>query len=112
MVREYRFRIADNIIQSYLSSSGAVLIEGPKWCQKTWTGIHHEEHFNGAGSSQASQFTKCKYQPSLLLAEKHLGLLTSMGCPELWDAVRFEVDQRGETGQFILTGLLFLLMEL
>ncbi len=24
--------------------------------------------------------------------------------PELWDAVRFEVDQRGKKGQFILTG--------
>ena len=24
--------------------------------------------------------------------------------PKIWDAVRFEVDHRGEDGQFILTG--------
>jgi len=107
MVREYRFRIADNIIQSYLSSSGAVLIEGPKWCGKTWTGIHHAKSIlmmQDPDQAEANLLT-ASIKPSLLLAGETPRLIDEWQvAPELWDAVRFEVDQRGETGQFILTG--------
>ena len=34
---EYRNRIADKLLSDKLSSKGAVLIEGPKWCGKTTT---------------------------------------------------------------------------
>jgi hypothetical protein len=37
MGRKYLNRIADGVLSSALESSGAVLIEGPKWCGKTWT---------------------------------------------------------------------------
>ncbi|MBO4402135.1 MAG: hypothetical protein J5792_00410, partial [Bacteroidales bacterium] len=33
----YRKRIADDILRSLLASSGAVLIQGPKWCGKITT---------------------------------------------------------------------------
>ncbi len=107
MAREYRFRIADNIIQSYLSSSGAVLIEGPKWCGKTWTGIHHAKSIlmmQDPDQAEANLLT-ASIKPSLLLAGETPRLIDEWQvAPELWDAVRFEVDQRGQTGQFILTG--------
>lgn len=32
---EYKKRIIDNILDEKLSSSGAILIQGPKWCGKT-----------------------------------------------------------------------------
>ena len=34
---EYLKRIADRILQDNLEASGAVLVEGPKWCGKTTT---------------------------------------------------------------------------
>lgn len=43
--------------------------------------------------------------PSLLLAGATPRLIDEWQiAPKLWDAVRFEVDHRGEEGQFILTG--------
>jgi len=34
---KYLSRIADNVLGAELEASGAVLIEGPKWCGKTRT---------------------------------------------------------------------------
>ena len=36
-MRNYRKRIADDILKRKLEGKGAVLIEGPKWCGKTTT---------------------------------------------------------------------------
>ncbi len=38
MRAEYKKRVVDEILDFYLESMGAVLIEGPKWCGKTRTG--------------------------------------------------------------------------
>ena len=35
--RAYRARIADEMLRRKLESSGAVLVEGAKWCGKTTT---------------------------------------------------------------------------
>ena len=37
-MKNYRKRIADDILKRKLEGKGAVLIEGPKWCGKTTTG--------------------------------------------------------------------------
>lgn len=37
--KDYRPRLIDNIIDSYLEAFGAVCVEGPKWCGKL--GHHH-----------------------------------------------------------------------
>ena len=36
-MKNYRNRIADNILKRKLEGKGAVVIEGPKWCGKTTT---------------------------------------------------------------------------
>ena len=36
---EYLNRMADVLLKEHLESSGAVLIEGPKWCGKTTTAM-------------------------------------------------------------------------
>ena len=38
---EYKPRIIDKKIEEYLSVFGAICIEGPKWCGKTWTSSFH-----------------------------------------------------------------------
>ena len=40
-INEYIPRLIDKRIDKMLGIFGAVCIEGPKWCGKTWTGLHH-----------------------------------------------------------------------
>ena len=39
--KEYLNRLIDKKVDDYLSIFGAVSIEGPKWCGKTWTSLNH-----------------------------------------------------------------------
>jgi hypothetical protein len=39
MKQKYLKRIADKVLDTALEASGAVLIEGPKWCGKTRTAL-------------------------------------------------------------------------
>lgn len=105
--KSYMSRLCDTDLQVALQSSGAVLIEGAKWCGKTSTASNASRSVlfmqdpDKAGSYLAMADTK----PSLLLRGETPRLIDEWQmAPVLWDAVRFEVDKRAETGQFILTG--------
>lgn len=105
--QKYLKRIADGILKKKLSASGAVLIEGPKWCGKTWTATaaSGSQLFMQDPDRQVSYLKAADTKPSLLLQGETPRLLDEwQTAPVLWDAVRFAVDQRGKTGQFILTG--------
>ena len=39
--KAYKRRIIDDVVETYLQASGAICIEGPKWCGKTWTSSYH-----------------------------------------------------------------------
>ena len=39
--KKYKPRIMDAQVERYLNSFGAVCIEGPKWCGKTWISSYH-----------------------------------------------------------------------
>jgi len=103
----YLSRLCDTELRERLQSAGAVLIEGAKWCGKTRTGttvarsILYMQDSDNALANIALADTK----PSLLLKGETPRLIDEWQmAPVLWDAVRFEVDKRGEFGQFILTG--------
>lgn len=107
MENKYLKRIADRVLQERLASSGAVLIEGPKWCGKTRTALENSKsHLFMQDPDKAVSYLKvADTKPSLLLKGDVPRLLDEwQTAPVLWDAVRFMVDQRGEPGQFILTG--------
>ncbi|MBR4662372.1 MAG: ATP-binding protein, partial [Lentisphaeria bacterium] len=38
---DYKPRLVDRRVDEFLSAMGAVVIEGPKWCGKTWTSSQH-----------------------------------------------------------------------
>ena len=106
-MRKYLPRIADTILSDRLNSKGAVLIEGPKWCGKTTTAKHI------AGSviemdrpDMAKQYREmAELNPGALLQGEVPHLIDEWQlAPNIWNAVRYEVDQRDEFGQFILTG--------
>lgn len=107
MENKYLKRIADRVLQERLAASGAVLIEGPKWCGKTRTALENSKsHLFMQDPDKAVSYLKAAdTKPSLLLKGDTPRLLDEwQTAPVLWDAVRFMVDQRGKPGQFILTG--------
>ena len=104
---EYKKRIADQILADKLEASGAVLIEGPKFCGKTTLAKQQA----GSVLSMADPDTLSQ---NLALAKTNITRLLAGDTPRLidewqiapqfWDAVRNEVDKREDDGQFILTG--------
>ena len=100
-------RIADTALDGALESAGAVLIEGPKWCGKTRTAEEKAASslFMQDPDHTESYLKAVDTKPSLLLKGDTPRLIDEWQmAPALWDAVRFAVDRRGESGQFILTG--------
>lgn len=104
---EYKKRIADQMLADQLEASGAVLVEGPKYCGKTTLAKQQA----GSVLSMADPDT---LNQNLALAKTNISRLLAGATPRLidewqiapqfWDAVRNEVDNRQEDGQFILTG--------
>ena len=98
---EYRPRIQDDELAFRLECSGAVLIEGPKWCGKTTIAEHHAKSV----LKKQGYLQTAETKPSLLLAGKNPRLIDEwQEAPVLWDAVRVSIDSRNETGLYILTG--------
>jgi predicted AAA+ superfamily ATPase len=105
--KQYRPRVIDKQVAQYLSAFGAVCIEGPKWCGKTWTSSKHSksEILLGDPSGNFQNRKLAELSPSLVLEGETPRLIDEwQDVPSLWDAVRHEVDQRAARGQFILTG--------
>lgn len=108
MDQSYLKRIVDGLLQERLRSSGAILIEGAKWCGKTATATRASKSLlSMQDPDKAPSYLKAAdTKPSLLLKGDTPRLLDEwQTAPVLWDAVRFMVDKRGGLpGQFILTG--------
>ncbi|MEG0217395.1 MAG: DUF4143 domain-containing protein [Raoultibacter sp.] len=105
--KNYLPRIADGQLRQALATTGAVQIKGPKWCGKTSTAEQHAKSsiFMQDPDHSRSYLQAADLKPSLLLEGKTPHLIDEWQmAPQIWDAVRFAVDRRGEVGQFILTG--------
>ncbi|MCD8317212.1 MAG: DUF4143 domain-containing protein [Eggerthellaceae bacterium] len=88
-------------------AKGAVLVEGPKWCGKTTTSMRVAKSvlFMQDPATRSQNLNLAEVAPQLLLEGEVPRLIDEWQiAPELWDAVRFVVDERDEFGQFILTG--------
>ena len=106
-MKKYKQRIADRMLQRRLSGVGAVLIEGPKWCGKTTTASQHAKTILYLDDpAEMSQYLRmADINPKALLQGKIPLLIDEWQlAPKLWDTIRYEVDRRGEPGQFVLTG--------
>ena len=104
---KYLKRTADGFLSLQLASSGAVLIEGPKWCGKTTTAAQQAKSIISLQDPDMrdSYQATAAVMPSLLLAGDTPRLIDEwQEAPVLWDAVRAMVDKRNEFGQFIMTG--------
>lgn len=104
---KYYPRICDQIIKKKLSASGALLIEGPKACGKTETGKQFAKStlFLQNPNKYDEYRSILNTEPSLLLKGDKPRLIDEwQDAPKIFDAVRFDVDQTGNTGGYILTG--------
>lgn len=103
----YRNRIADKILSDKLEAKGAVLIQGAKWCGKTTTASQQAKSilYMQNPREKRQNLELAQIDPGLLLEGETPRLIDEWQiAPQLWDAIRFEVDQRDAFQQFILTG--------
>ena len=107
-IENYRRRIADDKIEHYLKLFGAICIEGPKYCGKTWAGRYHSNSevllHNKTGES-SNNVELAKISPSIILEGAKPRLIDEwQEATNLWDEIRADVDRTGLKGQYILTG--------
>jgi predicted AAA+ superfamily ATPase len=103
----YRKRVVDRLLSQSLQGSGAVLIEGPKWCGKTTTAEQQAKSilYMDDPSQIDQNIQMASIDPNRLLLGETPRLLDEWQiAPQLWDSVRFTVDHREGLGQFMLTG--------
>ena len=94
------------MLKRKLEGKGAVLIEGPKWCGKTTTAeqIAASILYMDDPEKKEQNITMSELNPKRLLRGEAPRLIDEWQlAPKLWDAIRIEVDHRGELGQFVLT---------
>lgn len=104
----YRNRIADKIVRENLEAAGAILIQGPKWCGKTTTAEQlaaSKLYMNDPDEMEENLMMSTTAVHRLLAGSTPRLIDEWQLAPQLWDAIRFEIDHREQhTGQFILTG--------
>lgn len=102
----YKKRLIDDKLSDYLKLFGAISIEGPKWCGKTWTGKNHANSavFLDDSSDNFDNRAKAQMDVSLILDKEVPQLIDEWGeVPEIWDAVRHRCDKDKKKGKYILT---------
>lgn len=106
-MKKYAPRIADGLLQHRLQRKGAVLIQGPKWCGKTTTAEQQAKSilYMDDVDTMRQNIELADLSPKTLLMGDTPRLIDEWQlAPQIWDAVRYEVDHRDGMGHFILTG--------
>ena len=101
--KDYKSRLIDKKIDRYIEVFGAIYIEGPKWCGKTWTSLNHSESV--AYLTEKDIRNLAETNPKYIFNKLRPQLIDEwQRVPEIWDAVRHECDEDSQKGKFILTG--------
>lgn len=108
-VDNYKKRILDEKVEFYLKLFGAICIEGPKYCGKTWMGKYHAKSMillhDDNTSSSTNLIELAKMSPNTILEGEKPRLIDEwQEATNLWDTIRMDVDEKGKKGQYILTG--------
>jgi predicted AAA+ superfamily ATPase len=104
---DYQKRIVDERLRKYLKVFGAVLVEGPKWCGKTWTAEYHSKSKYEVADPKANFRNRelARLNPNITLTGEQPHLIDEwQEVPPIKDAVRYAVDHQPGKGQYILTG--------
>ena len=103
----YKKRIIDEKIEKNLKIFGAISIEGPKWCGKTWTSLNHANsvvYLNNV-SNNFNERSLAQMNVDLILNKEYPELIDEwQEVPAIWDGIRFKCDEDNIRGKYILTG--------
>lgn len=103
----YRKRVIDDVITRYLRVFGAVCVEGPKWCGKTWSSRNQakSEYLVGSPDGNFQNRRLAELDVNVVFKGETPHLIDEwQEVPAIWDATRAHVDESGEKGRYILTG--------
>ena len=103
----YRDRIIDEKIKKNLKLFGAISLEGPKWCGKTWTALNHANSvvYLNTVSNNFNERKLAQMNVDLILNKEYPELIDEwQEVPAIWDGVRFKCDEDKQKGKYILTG--------
>jgi predicted AAA+ superfamily ATPase len=103
----YMKRIIDKDVAKKLKVTGCVVIKGPKWCGKTTTAQQFKKSdINLQHPMEGKKYRELAEQDITLLLEGEKPRLIDewQVIPDIWNAVRYDVDERSEKGLYILTG--------
>ena len=103
--QQYRPRVMDAVLSGRLRSSGAVLLEGPKACGKSFTAeqvARSQVYLDLDPAARAA----IRVDPTLVLNGEPPQLIDEwqLEATAVWNHVRNEVNRRARPGQFVLTG--------
>ena len=101
---KYRARLLDDYIDTLLSIFGAVQIDGPKYCGKTWTARAHANSEIRLDNRESRLLAVA--DPSLAIKGEPPKLIDEwQEIPSIRDDIRNAIDESGnEPGRFLLTG--------
>lgn len=95
-------RLIDKKIEDLLEVSGAISIEGPKWCGKTYTSLTHASSMVNMDDDETRQ--RYSLNPDLVLNEAKPELIDEWTRePSVWDKVRRKCDSLETKGNYILS---------
>lgn len=104
-IANYQPRLADAELTRRLRATGAVLIEGPRACGKTQTGLRSARSAVRLDRDPAARRAG-ELSPGLLLEGEQPRLIDEWQLvPDVWNAIRGDVDDHPEdVGRYILAG--------
>ena len=103
----YKTRLVDNEINELLKMFGAICIEGPKFCGKTWTALNHANSYVLLTKSDNpnSDYQKALINRDLIYKNDYPELIDEwQSIEQIWDDIRTKCDEDGKSGKYILTG--------
>lgn len=100
----YLPRVIDSRVDRLLTAMGGLVLEGPRACGKTSTGLHHARSSIRLDASPAAVQLADLDPASLLQGETPRLIDEWQLAPSLWNVIRHEIDDRRTPGQFILSG--------
>jgi len=102
-LENYKDRLIDEKIRKYLRIFGAISVEGPRWCGKTWTVLNHANSVTYLMDQNSKALAELDTASALNGDEPH-AIDEWQEVPAIWDMVRHAVDQGTAKGRFLLTG--------
>ncbi len=106
-MENYKKRIADGLLDLKLDSFGATLIVGPKGCGKTTTAKRKARsviEFQDEDKREQYLSVANSYPSKLLIGDTPRLFDEWQDAPKIWGAIRKSIDDKNESGLYILTG--------